>query len=78
MAKTYEGLPRYVLETDYGCYSDYGWTIACTRHTFEDGKCQYEHWSKTNGNYRLVDGETGEVLLGGNTQQQERKGVNNV
>lgn len=64
MAKVYEGLPRYILETDYGCYSDYGWTIACTSVTFEEGEAQYNKWSKTGGSYRLVDGETGAVLIG--------------
>ena len=63
MAKKYPGLPRYVLETGHGCYTEYGWTIANTRDNFEDGKKQYEHWSKTSGRYRLVDGDTGEVLL---------------
>ncbi len=64
MAKKYLDLPQYVLETDYGCYTDYGWTIANTRKHFVDGEKQYEHWSKTGGRYRLVDGYTGEVLLG--------------
>lgn len=64
MAKKYIGLPRYVLETDYGCYSDYGWTIANASNDLEEAKKQYEHWSKTSGRYRLVDGKTGEVILG--------------
>ena len=67
MAKKYTGLPQYILETDHGCYSDYGWTIASTSKELEEGKKQYDHWSKTSGRYRLVDGETGEVLLGGDS-----------
>jgi hypothetical protein len=71
MAKKYPGLPRYVLETDYGCYSDYGWTIANMRYSFEEGKEQFDFWSNTGakspGRYRLVDGETGDVLLGDDT-----------
>lgn len=67
MVKKYEGEKRYILETTYGCYSDYGWTYACAGDTFDDGKIQYDHWSKTGGRYRLIDNETGEVLLGDNT-----------
>jgi hypothetical protein len=37
MAEKYPGLARYVLETDYGCYSEYGWTFAASRNSFKEG-----------------------------------------
>lgn len=63
MAKTYSGEPRYVLETTHGCYSDYGWTIACSGDDLAEMQHQYNHWSKT-GQYRLVDNSDGTVILG--------------
>ena len=63
MAKKYPGDHRYVLETDYGCYSEYGWTIACSSETMDEGIGQYEFWKGKHGKYRLVDGKTGFILL---------------
>ncbi len=68
MANKYPGLPRYILETDYGCNSNYGWTIASTSAERAEGDREYEHWSKTSGQYRLVDGETGAILRGDDNQ----------
>jgi hypothetical protein len=49
VAKTYPTERRYVLETDYGCYTDYGWTVANSRETFEEGMYQFNFWNKTGG-----------------------------
>ncbi|MEY8206122.1 MAG: hypothetical protein RPR40_13745 [Bermanella sp.] len=62
-AQKYSGEARYVLETDHGYYSDYGWGFATSSVDLEEGKIQFEHWSKTSGNYRLIDGQTGEILM---------------
>lgn len=52
----------YVVETRYGCYSDYGWTLATQGH---DHFCDAEAVKNNFGDdYRVVDNFTGEVLVG--------------
>lgn len=63
MAETYEYIKRpYVMETRYGCYSDYGWTIACQGFDhFCDAEAAQIHWGE---DYRIIDNYTGQVLIG--------------
>jgi len=64
MAKTYDKEGAYVLESDFGCYSDYGWSLASSHDHFCDAEAAYNHWVGTGDRYRVVDNLTGEVVLG--------------
>jgi hypothetical protein len=60
VAEEYEGLREFVLETTYGCYSDYGWMLAAYFDDIEDAKKSCDHWTGTGGEYRVVS--SGEVV----------------
>ena len=65
------------METCYGCYSDYGWTVVNQGFdNFCDAEKAKEHWGDE---YRIVSNITGEVLIGhdqrgGDNMEQENEG----
>lgn len=61
--KSYEGEPRYILETSYGCCTQYGWAFTCASNEFESAKMKFEKWKKIPGNYRLIDNTTSRVIM---------------
>ena len=42
--RTYKNEPRYILETNYGCHSNYGWAYTCASEELEAAKMQIDQW----------------------------------
>jgi len=61
--RTYENEPRYILETNYGCHSNYGWAYTCASEELEAAKMQIDQWRKIPGSYRLIDNMTNKVIM---------------
>ena len=60
-ARTYSHTKnRYVIETCYGCYSDYGWTIA--HQGSDDIDLAITIQKRFGSDYRVIDNSTGEII----------------
>lgn len=61
--KIYKGEPRYILETNYGCHSNYGWTFTTASDELESARIKLAQWRNSPGRYRLIDNSTSRVIM---------------
>ena len=63
LVRNYKGEPRYILETNYGCHSTYGWTVAAASDEWDCAEQQYKRYQKLPGSYRIIDNKTSRIIM---------------
>jgi hypothetical protein len=54
---------RYVLESTYGYYGDDVFGYADAFANYASAKKNYDHWVQRGYCYRIIDAESGEILI---------------